>query len=196
MEYLGLPQIHNYLLPIIFNTHYLYTHTPPPAILNEDNKGLFCFILFPHQETEKAKLKNHPRISYPPLPCIQCMLKRNKKAKFVKHKSAKDEIDSRTCDPLCVLSFGMIYGIPRRRIPYSPGTQRQCWHLLRFSNGRDASMETPTWRPAMCQQRLESAWKQNKAPLMVSWSRWLSTDQWSHWSRLSENQTEREVILC
>ena len=156
-----------------------------------------CFVLF--RLTTRKQRKSSLRITQGfflhSLASNVCW-KAKTKTKFVKHKSAKDEIDSRTCDPLCVLSFGMIYGIPRRRIPYSPGTQRQCWHLLRFSNGREASMETPTWRPAMCQQRLESAWKQNKAPLMVSWSRWLSTDQWSHWSRLLENQTEREVILC
>ena len=71
-------------------------------------------------------------------------------------------------------------------ILYSP-ERRQCCHLLRFSNGPTSPMETPNRRTAMCQHP-DSASKQNKAPLMVSWSQWLSIHQWSHWSQ-TEHKT-------
>ena len=83
---------------------------------------------------------------------------------LVKHASAKDEVDTTTCDPVCVLSLGMIYGIPMR--PETLFTsQRQCCHLLRFSNGPTRSMETPNWRTVMCQRLARQCLKAEQCPV-------------------------------
>ena len=86
------------------------------------------------------------------------------KAQLVKHQSREEEVDTTTCDPVCVLSLSMIYGIPMR--PETLFTsQRQCCHLLRFSNGPTRSMETPNWRTVMCQRLARQCLKAEQSPV-------------------------------